>query len=113
MHLRRFIGASQKQSLNIPPYSPLEKTILKDCTGRNLISVFYYLLISWSPESSKAKLRVWREYLWEGISFDEREDACKEAQTQTENAHLELLQYNWLMRTYTTPGKLNNCNVVI
>ena len=36
--------------------------------------------------------------------------ACKNAQSQTANTRLTLLQYNWLMRVYITPEKLNQFN---
>ena len=41
------------------------------------------------------------------------EEACAEAQTKTTNTRLKVLQYNWLMRTYVTPEKLNKYNGAI
>ena len=35
---------------------------------------------------------------------------CKKAHKQTINSRLRLLQYNWLMRVYVTPVKLNQYN---
>ena len=35
------------------------------------------------------------------------------AQSRTINTRLKLLQYNWLMRTYITPEKLNKYNSAI
>ena len=37
-------------------------------------------------------------------------DSCKEAQTQTVNVRLKLLQYKWLMRIYGTPAILHKYN---
>lgn len=36
--------------------------------------------------------------------------ACKAAQTRTGNTRLRQLQYNWLMKVYITPEKLNKFN---
>lgn len=46
----------------------------------------------------------------ENISIEEWERACTKAQIQTVNSRLKLLQYNWLMRSYMTPVKLNKFN---
>ena len=35
---------------------------------------------------------------------------CENAQSQTGNTRLKLLQYNWIMRVYITPVKLNKYN---
>ena len=37
-------------------------------------------------------------------------EACKEAQTETVNVRLKLLQYKWLMQTYVTPATLHKYN---
>lgn len=42
------------------------------------------------------------------LSNEEWEKACNKAQSQTANA--QLLQYNWLMRSYMTPVKLKKFN---
>ncbi len=44
------------------------------------------------------------------ISEDDWNKICLNAQTQTLNSRLRLLQYNWVMRTYITPVRLNKCN---
>ncbi len=44
------------------------------------------------------------------ISLDDWNTICLNAQTQTLNSRLRLLQYNWVMRTYITPVRLNKFN---
>lgn len=71
------------------------------------------MLAEGSSESSSWKLKAWREDLQENLSSEDWEEACAEAQTQTTNTRLKVLQYNWLMRTYVTPEKLNKYNGAI
>ena len=66
------------------------------------------MLAAGSPESSLRKLDAWREDLQE-----DWEKVCAEAQTQTTNTRLKVLQYNWLMRTYVTSEKLSKYNDTI
>ena len=90
--------------------SLLEKVLVKNPFGRGIISEFYDLLVSFSPESSDCRLSAWRADLQEDITEEQWSTACKEAQSQTGNTRLKLLQYNWLMRVYITPVKLNKFN---
>lgn len=107
LQLRDFIRTQQNQSLSIPSLSMLEEMVVKDCQGRGLISKIYNKLVGESSESSVNKLESWREDLQENISIEEWEKACTKAQLQTVNTRLRFLQYNWLMRSYMTPVKLN------
>lgn len=72
--------------------------------------MLYNWLLSGSPETSSSKLELWKIDLNEDISEDDWENACLKSQKQSANAHLKLLQYNWLMQTYITPVKLNKYN---
>ena len=77
-----------------------------------MISKIYDELVGESSETSVKKLEYWREDLQENISIEEWERACTNAQLQT-NTYLtfsRFLQYNWLMRSYITPVKLNKFN---
>ncbi len=44
------------------------------------------------------------------ISVDDWNKIGLNAQTQTLNSRLRILQYNWVMRTYITPIRLNTFN---
>lgn len=107
LQLRDFIRTQQNQSLSIPSLSMLEEMMVKDPQGRGLISKIYNKLVGESSESSINKLESWREDLQENISIEEWVKACTKAQLQTVNTRLRFLQYNWLMRSYMTPVKLN------
>lgn len=87
--------------------------MVKDCQGKGLISKIQNELVGESSEMSVNKLRAWRADLQEYITAEEWERACAKAQSQTVNTRLKLLQYNWLMRMYMTPAKLNKCNCAI
>ncbi len=67
-------------------------------------------MISFSSESHASKLNAWKADLREEITMEQWSDACKAAQTWMGNTRLRLLQYNWLMRVYITPEKLNKFN---
>lgn len=110
LQVRNFIRSSQNQCLSIPPFSTLETEMKRDCFGKGIISKLYNMLVEGSPESSLGKLNAWREDLQEDLSSEDWEEACAEAQTQTTSTRLKVLQYNWLMRTYVTPEKLNKYN---
>ncbi len=68
------------------------------------------MLESFSKESSEFKLAAWREDLNVNIPLDVWEEICMKAQLQTVNSNLKLIQYNWIMRTYITPVRLNKIN---
>ena len=90
--------------------SVLEKAMLNDPFGKGIISEFYQLLMSFSVESSASKLEAWKLDLQEDLTEEQWSEVCSEAQSQTGNTRLKLLQYNWLMRVYITPVKLNKFN---
>lgn len=110
LQLRSFISSSQNHSLDIPVISPLEVAVTGHCYDKGLISNLYDLFVSGSDESSESKLRLWKEDIEEEISLEDWSEACKEAQRQTVNSSLKLIQYKWLMRTYITPVKLHKFN---
>lgn len=109
LQIRSFITKS-RHSLIQPTLSPLEELLSKNCLGKSIITSFYDLFIRGSSESSEKRFIAWREDLQEDISMEEWRVACAEGQKRTANTRLKLLQYNWLMRTYITPVKLNKFN---
>lgn len=114
LQLRSFIRKQQNQSLSIPVPSTLEKLMdSMNCLERGQISKLYKRLIDGCSETSALRLEAWREDLCEDISWEEWQEACSKAQSKTTNTRLKLLQYNWLMRTYVTPEKLNKYNNAI
>lgn len=58
-------------------------------------------------DNTESKRQKWIQDLQEDILEDEWGIICAKAQTQTINTRLSLIQYNWVMRTYITPVKLN------
>ena len=108
IQIRSFVQVRMNQNLTEPRLSELEKIVSNQGPKKGRISALYDLLVSGSKESSEHRLNSWREDIQEDISVDEWSDMCIKAQTQTVNTRL--LQYNWLMRTYITPVKLNRCN---
>ena len=110
LQLRSFISDNQDHSLLEPPMSVLEKAVVNNPFGKGIISNFYNMLMSFSKESSTSKLEAWKLDLQEDLTVEQWSTACSEAQSQTGNTRLKLLQYNWLMRVYITPVKLNKFN---
>lgn len=113
LQLRNFIRTHQNQMLCFPEMSTTEKLMNDNCLRRGLISKMYKCLVDGSTESSAGRLGAWREDLEEDLSVEKWEEACTKAQLRTTNTRLRLLQYNWLMRTYITPEKLNRYNSAI
>lgn len=112
LQLRNFIR-TQNQTLCIPSLTITEQLMEMNCIGRGLISKIYKCLLGECTESSVERLEAWKVDLNENISLEEWEKACTWAQSKTSNTRLKLLQYNWLMRTYITPEKLNKYNSAI
>lgn len=112
LQLRSFIFSKQ-HSLLKPEFSPLEELMNRNCNGRDLISSMYNWLVSGSTVTSELTVEAWKGDLNAEISTQEWGKACTEAQVQTANTSLKLLQYNWLMRTYLTPVKLHRFNANI
>lgn len=113
LQLRRFIRTQQNQTLCIPGMSTIEKLMSMECLWRSLISKIYKCLVDGCTETSMGRLGAWREDLQEDISTEKWEEACSKAQSGATNTRLKLLQYNWLMRMYITPEKLNRYNSAI
>lgn len=65
---------------------------------------------SGSQDSSDSNPEAWRENLNKDIPTTDWMGACSDAQLQTINTQLKLLQYNWLICTYITPSKLHRFN---
>ena len=84
-----------------------------NCLGRGLISKMYKSIVEGSRETSAGWLGIWREDLQEEEPIEKWEGACSKALSGTTNTCLKVLQYNWLMRTYITPEKLNRYNSAI
>lgn len=110
LQIRSFILSFQKSTGNIPPLSVLERVVTKDCYDKGRISLLYNMLVEGSPESSSSRLGAWSKDLNEEITPDEWSEICQDAQVQTVNTRLKLLQYNWLMRVYITPVLSNKFN---
>lgn len=113
LQLRNFIRTHQNQTLSFPEKSMVEKLMNMDCLGGGLISKIYKCLVDGSTETSVGRLGAWKEDLQEDISIEKWGEACTRAQSRTANTRLKILQYNWLMRTYITPGKLHKYNSAI
>ena len=103
--LRDFIKVKQAQSLTIPPLSIIERALIRNPFERGIISGFYTLLVDFSPETSESRFNAWNSDLQGELIMDEFNTACEEAQAQTSNTRLKLLQYNWLMRVYIRQKK--------
>ena len=110
LQLRNFIRTEQEQSLEIPPLTALERPLCWNPFARGLITEFYSLMVNFSSESCEAKLNAWNNDLQEELTIEQWEAALEDAQKQTGNTRLKLLQYNWLMRVYITPEKINKFN---
>lgn len=107
LQIRNFIRTARGQGLDEPELTNLEKYISKSSQGGGHISLLYNMLLLGSQESSASRLAMWEQDLELKIDKEKWEQKCVKAQTQTVNSRLQLLQYNWLMRTYITPVKLN------
>ena len=100
LQLRNFIRSKQAESLALPPLSILEKALIRNPFGRGIISELYNLLVDFSPDSSESRFNAWNSDLQGELTMEQWNTACEEAQCQTSNTRLKLLQYNWLMRVY-------------
>lgn len=110
LQLRNFILTTQGNSLEIPTYSSLENTVIKNLNGRGQVSALYKLFMENSKESTQSILEAWRNDLQMDISEDEWYKSCSLAQSQTINVQSQLLQYKWLTRQYLTPSKMHYFN---
>ena len=110
LQLRSFIRSYNKDFTHTPPLSTLEKILSKNPYTKGMISEFYNLLLASSMDTSTTRLIAWSSDLQEEVTVEQWSTACKAAQSQTSNTRLKLLQFNWLMRVYITPEKLNKFN---
>ncbi len=110
LQLRSFITTCLKGSTQLPPLSILENCTLQDCYSKGWITQLCNILRSNQKDCSEVKRQAWIQDMNMDISEDDWNKICLNAQTQTLNSRLRLLQYNWVMRTYITPVRLNKCN---
>ncbi len=110
LQLRSFITTCLKGSTQLPPLSILENCTLQDCYSKGWITQLYNTLRSNQKDCSEIKRQAWIQDMNMDISEDVWNKICLNAQTQTLNSRLRLLQYNWVMRTYITPVRLNKFN---
>lgn len=107
--IRSFIR-SRLQSYQCPPLSILEDMATANPNSKGNISKIYKKLVHSSVESSNDKRLAWADDLQTDITEQEWGRACSQAQKISINSRFRLLQYNWLMRIYITPEKLNKFN---
>lgn len=110
LQLRSFIFSKLKKSVQLPALSTLETFSTQECFSKGRITQLYNILVQNHKENSENKRREWMQDLNKDISLGEWGTICLKAQTQTINTRLRLLQYNWIMRTYITPVRLNKFN---
>lgn len=99
LQLRYFIRTQQNQILSIPSTSTIENLMTMNCLEWGIISQIYKHLEDRCTETSEGMKGRPTGHM----SMEECERACIKAQSRTFNAHLKLLQFNWLMQTYITP----------
>ena len=83
---------------------------MNNCTGKGQISLLYNILVKNHKDSTEHKKTQWPNDLQKGILEEDWRKVCSKAQLLTINTHLRLIQYNWIMRTYNTPDRLNKMN---
>lgn len=106
LQTRSFIYSCVKDT-NQPPLSLLEQLSTQHCLGKGLVSLFYCTLEGNHKDNSESIRQRWIEDFQEDIEKDDWGLICSKAQSQTINTRLRLIQYNWIMRTYITPEKVN------
>lgn len=104
---KHFISTKNHQAIMGPQLSCLEEIVLKHINGKHQISTLYKALVSYEEESINDRRNAWSLEIKENIEETEWAIACSNAQSQTINTRMELLQYKWLMRTYITPEMVN------
>ena len=67
----------------------------------------YDIMVENHKENSGSKRQQWIGDLQEDILVEDWGTICSKVHTQTINTQLRLIQYNWIMRMYITPVKLN------
>ena len=101
---------AKTHSVTQPPLSILEDLAVNNCMGRGQISLLYTILVKNHKDSTEHKRTQWMNDLQINISEEDWSEICSGAQRLTINTHLKLIQYNWIMRTYITPERLNKMN---
>lgn len=101
---------SRLQSYQCPALSIIEELATSDPYAKRKVSIIYRKLVKASTESSNDKRMAWIEDLQTDITEQDWEKACYCAQMLSVNSRFKLIQYNWLMRMYITPEKLNKFN---
>ena len=109
LQVRSFIYSHLKNTQQ-PPSSVLEKFSTQDYYEKGLVSQMYSILEGSCKENSENTRQRWIQDLQVDISEIDWGIICSKAQTQTINTRLRLIQYNWIMRIYITPEKLNKFN---
>ncbi len=109
LQLRSFIYA-KTHSVTQPPLSILENLAVSNCIGRGQISLLYSILVKNHKDSTEHQRTQWMNDMQKDISVEAWSEICSGAQHLTVNTHLKLIQYNWIMRTYITPERLNKMN---
>ncbi len=110
LQLRSFIHSKLNHSSNCPPLTMLERFATQHQRSKGQISILYNIFSYHSKESSDSIRRSWGEDLQECVLDGEWNQICSKAQSLLINSRLKLIQYNWIMRTYITPVKLNKFN---
>lgn len=110
LQLRSFILSRLNHSVQQPQFSILESFSMQNCFGKGRVAQIYKILVNNNKDNSERRRQDWIQDLNEEISQEEWGTICSEAQSQTINTRLRLIQYKWIMRLYTTPVKLNRFN---
>lgn len=109
LQIRSYIYAQMHSYLQ-PPLSTLENLAVNNCIGRGQISLLYNILVKNYKDSTEYRKIQWIHDLQQDISEEDWREVCSKAQLLTINTHLRLIQYNWIMRIYITPARLNKMN---
>lgn len=72
--------------------------MLEDSVGGGQVSLLYKMFVDKSPESSEDQPKSWRLDSQQEISEEEGFEVCLEAQAQTINTRLKLIQYNRMFK---------------
>lgn len=110
LQIRSYIMTKQKHLITRPLPTELEKAMFCENVSSNQISLFYFKFVNSSKESSESKRVAWGVDLHYDLLDSEWNHICARAQTVSINTRFKLIQYNWIMRTYITPEKLNKFN---
>lgn len=109
LQVRNYIRVKQ-HSMSRPLITELEQVMFNEDLSTNKITLLYSKFVNSSKESSKSKRIAWSTDLKYEFSDSEWSEVCVRVQNLSINTRFKLLQYNWIMRTYITPEKLNKLN---